>query len=85
MAAQIDWLEIKIRDNGAGISKEFLPYVFDRFRQDASNVEKSGGLGLGLAIVRQLTELHGGSVRVESDGENQGATFTVRFPVVQEN
>ena len=85
MAAQIDWLEIKVRDNGAGISKEFLPFVFDRFRQDASNVEKSGGLGLGLAIVRQLTELHGGSVRVESDGENQGATFTVRFPVVQEN
>ena len=83
-AAENGWLEIKVKDNGAGISKEFLPYVFDRFRQDAANVEKSGGLGLGLAIVRQLTELHGGSVRVESDGENQGATFTVRFPVVEE-
>jgi signal transduction histidine kinase/CHASE3 domain sensor protein len=76
-------VEIKVRDNGAGISKDFLPFVFDRFRQDAANAEKSGGLGLGLAIVRQLTELHGGRVSVESEGENQGATFTVQFPVVE--
>jgi signal transduction histidine kinase len=75
-------VEIRVRDNGAGISPDFLPYVFDRFRQDEANVEKSGGLGLGLAIVRQLTELHGGRVRVESEGENKGATFTVTLPTV---
>jgi PAS domain S-box-containing protein len=85
LAAEDRWLEIKVKDNGAGISRDFLPYVFDRFRQDAANVEKSGGLGLGLAIVRQLTELHGGRVQVESEGENQGATFTVRFPIAEEN
>ena len=83
VASENHSLEIKVKDNGAGISKDFLPYVFDRFRQDAANVEKSGGLGLGLAIVRQLTELHGGKVSVESEGENQGATFTVRFPVAE--
>ncbi len=77
-------IEIKVKDNGAGISQDFLPYVFDRFRQDAANVEKSGGLGLGLAIVRQLTELHGGRVRVESEGENKGATFTVQLPISAE-
>jgi signal transduction histidine kinase len=85
LAADNGWFEIKVKDNGAGISRDFLPYVFDRFRQDAANVEKSGGLGLGLAIVRQLTELHGGRVSAESDGENTGATFTVRFPVAVEN
>jgi signal transduction histidine kinase/CHASE3 domain sensor protein len=85
LAAENGGLEIKVKDNGAGISREFLPYVFDRFRQDAANLEKSGGLGLGLAIVRQLTELHGGRVSVESDGENRGATFTVRLPVAVEN
>ncbi|HEY8561588.1 MAG TPA: CHASE3 domain-containing protein [Pyrinomonadaceae bacterium] len=76
-------VEIMVKDNGAGISRDFLPFVFDRFRQDAANVEKSGGLGLGLAIVRQLTELHGGRVSVESEGENKGATFTVCFPAVE--
>lgn len=81
LALENNHVEIKVKDNGAGISKDFLPFVFDRFRQDAANVEKSGGLGLGLAIVRQLTKLHDGEVRVESEGENKGATFTVTFPV----
>ena len=85
LAAENRHVEIKIKDNGAGISPDFLPYVFDRFRQDEANVEKSEGLGLGLAIVRQLTVLHGGAVSVESDGENKGATFTVKFPAVSEN
>ncbi|MBS1793866.1 MAG: CHASE3 domain-containing protein [Acidobacteria bacterium] len=73
-------VEISVKDNGAGISPEFLPYVFDRFRQDAEDVRKSGGLGLGLAIVRQLTELHGGTVEVHSPGRDQGAVFTVKLP-----
>jgi PAS domain S-box-containing protein len=75
-------VEISISDDGAGIAPEFLPYVFDRFRQaDQRTVRQHGGLGLGLAIVRHLVELHGGSVRVESLGEGQGATFTVALPV----
>jgi signal transduction histidine kinase len=85
LTAEDGCVEIMVKDNGAGISKEFLPFVFERFSQDSANAEKNGGLGLGLAIVRQLTELHGGKVSVESDGENQGATFTVRFPVAEEN
>ncbi|HEY0461851.1 MAG TPA: CHASE3 domain-containing protein [Pyrinomonadaceae bacterium] len=76
---------VRVKDNGAGISPEFLPFVFERFRQDEATVEKSGGLGLGLAIVRQLTELHGGRVHVESEGENKGATFTVQIPFAGEN
>jgi PAS domain S-box-containing protein len=75
---------VKIKDNGVGISEEFLPFVFERFRQDAANLKQSGGLGLGLAIVRQLTELHGGSVSVESEGQGKGATFTVVLPVASE-
>jgi len=83
--AQIDNRAIvKIKDNGVGISEEFLPFVFERFRQDAANLKQSGGLGLGLAIVRQLTELHGGSVSVESEGQDKGATFTVILPVASE-
>jgi PAS domain S-box-containing protein len=75
-------LQIKVSDSGIGISEEFLPYVFDRFTQaDTSSVRKHMGLGLGLAIVRHLIELHGGSVAVESAGEGQGATFTVTLPV----
>jgi PAS domain S-box-containing protein len=74
-------VEITVRDTGEGISAEFLPYVFDRFRQaDSSTTRSHGGLGLGLAIVRHLVELHGGSVRAESEGEGRGATFTVRLP-----
>ncbi|HZS47900.1 MAG TPA: ATP-binding protein [Blastocatellia bacterium] len=74
-------LEIRVSDNGRGIVPEFLPYVFDRFRQaDSSLTRRYGGLGLGLSIVRHLVELHGGSVRANSAGEGAGATFTVRLP-----
>ena len=75
-------IEITVSDTGRGISQEFLPYVFDRFRQaDSSITRLHGGLGLGLAIVRNLIELHGGSVRAQSPGEGQGATFTLKLPV----
>ncbi|MFN6964940.1 MAG: ATP-binding protein [Pyrinomonadaceae bacterium] len=74
-------VEVAVADNGVGISPEFLPMVFDRFRQDAATIASSGGLGLGLALVRQLTELHGGTVRAESDGKDRGARFTVSLPV----
>ncbi|WP_437503243.1 ATP-binding protein [Sorangium sp. So ce1099] len=73
---------IVVMDNGKGIAREFLPYVFDRFRQgDSSPTRAHGGLGLGLAIVRHLVELHGGTVEAESHGEGCGATFTVALPL----
>lgn len=76
-------VELQVRDTGIGIGREFLPHVFDRFRQaDAGTTRQQGGLGLGLAIARQLVELHGGSVAVDSPGQDQGSTFTVRLPVV---
>ncbi|MBD1842933.1 PAS domain-containing protein [Cyanobacteria bacterium FACHB-63] len=75
--------QIKVIDTGIGIPSGFLPYVFDRFRQDASNAASDKGLGLGLAIVRQLVELHQGSVTVESAGEDQGTAFIVCFPLCQ--
>jgi PAS domain S-box-containing protein len=75
-------VELEVSDTGLGIEPEFLPHVFDRFRQaDATTTRSVGGLGLGLAIVRHLVELHGGSVRAESPGRDLGATFTVRLPV----
>lgn len=75
-------IEIQVADTGKGISLDFLPYVFDRFHQeDASNTRKFGGLGLGLAIVRHIAELHGGSVEARSEGKNKGSTFTVRLPI----
>lgn len=75
-------VEITVADNGQGISPEFLPYVFDRFRQaDSSITRKFGGLGLGLSIVQQLVEMHGGTVRVFSSGQDQGSVFTVRLPM----
>ncbi|HYH42807.1 MAG TPA: ATP-binding protein, partial [Burkholderiales bacterium] len=75
-------IEVKVADTGIGIKTEFLPYVFDRFRQaDSTTTRNYGGLGLGLSIVKQLTELHGGSVHVESAGEGRGSTFSVRLPL----
>ena len=75
--------EITVSDTGKGISAEFLPFVFDRFRQaDSTSTRHHSGLGLGLAIVRHLVELHGGTVHATSEGEEQGATFTVRLPLL---
>ncbi|MFL6600385.1 MAG: ATP-binding protein [Steroidobacteraceae bacterium] len=77
-------VEIVIEDTGSGIRKDFLPFVFERFRQaDAAKTRRHGGLGIGLSIVKTLVELHGGSVRVKSAGENQGATFVVALPISQ--
>ena len=76
--------EIVVRDSGQGISAAFLPYVFDRFRQaDGGITRQHGGLGLGLAIARHLVELHGGSIRAESDGEGKGATFVITLVMVR--
>jgi signal transduction histidine kinase len=76
-----DEVALVVRDTGAGIHRDFLPYVFDRFRQaDSTATRVHGGLGLGLAIVRHLVELHGGTVTAESAGEGQGATFKVTLP-----
>jgi len=72
---------VSIRDHGKGIKAEFLPLVFERFRQDAASESRNGGLGLGLAIVRNLVEMHHGAVRAESGGENKGSTFTVLLPL----
>jgi signal transduction histidine kinase/CheY-like chemotaxis protein len=73
---------ISVGDTGQGISAEFLPYVFDRFRQaDASASRRHGGLGLGLALTRQIVELHGGSIKVESAGTDKGSTFSIRLPI----
>ena len=75
-------LAITVADNGVGIKKDFLPHVFDRFRQaDASTTRRHGGLGLGLAIVKHLVEQHGGTVTASSAGDMQGASFTVRLPL----
>jgi CheY-like chemotaxis protein len=74
--------EIAVKDSGIGIKPEFLKYVFERFRQaDSSSTRRHGGLGLGLAIAKQLVLLHGGTVWAESEGEGQGASFTVRLPL----
>ncbi|MDP9003035.1 MAG: ATP-binding protein [Myxococcota bacterium] len=74
--------EIAVHDTGMGISPEFLPHIFERFRQaDSSTTRKYGGLGLGLSIVKHLVELHGGTIRAESPGEGKGATFIVSLPL----
>src|SRR5262249_21762943 len=76
-------VEIVISDNGQGIDPEFLPYVFERFRQaDVSTTRAHGGLGLGLAIVRHLVEIHGESIQAKSGGKGKGSIFTVRLPRV---
>ncbi|BAY64591.1 multi-sensor hybrid histidine kinase [Calothrix brevissima NIES-22] len=76
-------IQITVKDNGEGITPEFLPYVFDYFRQaDSSITRASNGLGLGLAIVHHLVELHGGTVTAESQGKKQGTTFTVKLPIM---
>lgn len=78
-----DYMEVRVVDTGQGIGPEFLPHVFERFRQgDGAATQRQAGLGLGLAIVRQIVALHGGSVHVASEGEGRGATFTVRLPVL---
>jgi len=77
-------ITVSVSDTGQGISKEFLPYVFERFRQaDSTTTRQHGGLGLGLAIARHLVEIHGGTIRAESKGEDQGATFTITLPLLE--
>ncbi|KAF3890746.1 PAS domain S-box protein [Tolypothrix bouteillei VB521301] len=79
----LSYVQIQVSDTGIGICPDFLPYVFDRFRQaDSSTTRSFGGLGLGLAIVSHLVELHGGIVSVESPGKGQGTTFTVKLPLL---
>lgn len=76
-------IEVAVSDTGVGIRSDFLPHVFERFRQaDAGTTRKAGGLGLGLSIVRHIVDLHGGSVAVASEGEDKGATFRVRLPLM---
>jgi signal transduction histidine kinase/CheY-like chemotaxis protein len=85
LAPRGDSVQLSISDRGRGIAPAFLPYVFDRFRQsDASSARRQGGLGLGLALVRDLVELHGGTIRAESGGEQQGAAFVVDLPIAQQ-
>ena len=76
-------VQLTVQDSGIGIDRDFLPHVFERFRQgDSSSTRPHGGLGLGLALVRDLVELHGGTVQLSSAGRDQGATFTVKLPVI---
>jgi len=75
-------LKLRVSDNGQGISPEFLPFIFERFRQaDGTTTRQHGGLGLGLAIARHLVELHGGTIRAASAGEGQGSTFIIKLPL----
>jgi signal transduction histidine kinase/CheY-like chemotaxis protein len=82
LTADDTWSTVQVSDTGAGISPDFLPYVFDRFRQaDQSFTRAHGGLGLGLAIVKHLVEMHGGDAAAQSDGVGKGATITIRLPM----
>nr|WP_290222924.1 ATP-binding protein [Trichocoleus desertorum] len=84
LEAMSPYVQIQVVDTGKGIRPEFLPHVFDHFRQADSTITRQfGGLGLGLSIVRQVVELHGGTVRVDSLGEGLGSTFTVQLPMIQ--
>ena len=75
--------QLQISDTGKGIRAEFLPYIFDRFRQgDSSTTKANQGLGLGLSIVYHLVQLHGGTVQADSPGEGQGTTITLRLPLL---
>ncbi len=77
-----EMVDLEVADTGKGIAAEFLPYVFDRFRQaDSSSTRAHGGLGIGLALVRHLVELHGGTVHARSEGEGKGSTFAIRLPI----
>jgi len=83
MELDAEQAEVRVQDTGIGIKPGFLPRVFERFRQgDGSTTREHGGLGLGLSIVRNLVELHGGSITAHSDGEGLGATFTLRLPAL---
>lgn len=85
VCAEADRVDVTVTDTGLGIDPQFVPFVFDRFRQSADTAGREyGGLGLGLSIARQLVEAHGGSITVESEGRGQGATFTVRLPLAAE-
>jgi signal transduction histidine kinase/ActR/RegA family two-component response regulator len=75
-------VEVNIRDDGAGISPEFLPFVFERFRQAEAGHTRTGGLGLGMAITQDIVLMHGGSLRAESEGAGKGATFILRLPLL---
>ncbi|ACK73343.1 PAS/PAC sensor hybrid histidine kinase [Gloeothece citriformis PCC 7424] len=80
-----NWAKIRVTDTGKGITSDFLPHIFDYFRQaDSTTTRIFGGLGLGLAIARHLVELHGGTIKAESLGEGQGATFIVKLPLIPE-
>ena len=83
LAVEGDHAVVRVADTGEGIAPEFLPHVFDRFRQESADVTREhSGLGLGLSLVRYLTELHGGQVRADSPGKGLGATFSVRLPLL---
>jgi two-component system CheB/CheR fusion protein len=82
VGSQDTHVQIQVTDTGVGIPADFLPYIFDRFRQGRDSSEMRSGLGLGLAIVRHLVELHSGSIEAASAGPDQGAVFTLRFPFV---
>jgi PAS domain S-box-containing protein len=84
LSGHVDLVEVSVEDTGIGIPPDFLPHVFELFRQrDSSNTRAHGGLGLGLSVVRHLVELHGGTVKAYSEGEGRGATFTVTLPMLK--